>query len=83
MPGRRFLAVFLLLGLGPGCASAFRQGRSEAEQGNWDVAVARLTRAVEKDSDNIGYRIALENARIQASRMHFDLARMRDRKSVV
>jgi general secretion pathway protein D len=60
-----------------GCAArlAYHQGQEEAKRGNWDQAVARLTRAAQKDPDNIGYKIALENARIQASRMHFDLAR--------
>jgi general secretion pathway protein D len=63
--------------LGSACAGrlAYHQAQEEAKRGNWDLAVARLTRAVQKDPDNIGYRIALENARIQASRMHFDLAR--------
>jgi general secretion pathway protein D len=72
------LAVILALALsGAACAAklAYHQGQDEAKKGNWDLAVARLTRAVQKDPDNIGYRITLENARIQASRMHFDLAR--------
>jgi general secretion pathway protein D len=75
---RRFaLVVALALAVGPGCAArlAYHQGQEEAQKGNWDLAVARLTRAAQKDPDNIGYKIALENARIQASRMHFDLAR--------
>ena len=49
------------------------RGRRRRSKGNWDLAVARLTRAVQKDPDNIGYKIALENARMQASRMHYDL----------
>ena len=75
---RRFALVLVLAALaGSGCAArlAYHQGQEEAKRGNWDLAVARLTRAVQKDPDNIGYKIALENARIQASRMHFDLAR--------
>ena len=43
--------------------------------GDWDLAVARYTRALEKDPNNIGYKIALENARLQASRLHYDAAR--------
>jgi general secretion pathway protein D len=60
-----------------GCAAhlAYRQGQSASEMGDWDLAVARYTRALEKDSDNIGYKIALENARLQASRLHYDAAR--------
>jgi general secretion pathway protein D len=57
-----------------GCAAhwAYRQGQGEARKGNWDLAVARFTRALQKDPDNIGYKIALENARIQASRQHYE-----------
>ena len=60
-----------------GCAArwANRQGHEAAEMGDWDLAVARYTRALEKDPDNIGYKIALENARLQASRLHYDAAR--------
>jgi general secretion pathway protein D len=76
---RRFALVVLLAAAlaGAGCAArlAYHQAQEEAKRGNWDLAVARLTRAVQKDPDNIGYKIALENARIQASRMHFALAR--------
>ena len=37
--------------------------------------MARYTRALEKDQKNITYKIALENARVQASRHHYDEAR--------
>jgi general secretion pathway protein D len=70
-------AVALLALAGAGCAArwAYRQGKDAAEKGDWDLAVARYTRALEKDHDNIGYKIALENARIQASRFHYDEAK--------
>ena len=74
----RRCAVILAVALaGAGCAGrlAYHQGQEEAQRGNWDMAVARLTRAAQKDPNNIGYKIALENARIQASRLHYDLAR--------
>jgi general secretion pathway protein D len=74
----RFLAVALVLSLaGSGCAarSAYRQGKKEAKKGNWDLAVARLTAALQKDPENIDYKIALENARVQASRFHHAEAR--------
>ena len=51
------------------------RAQEASEQGEWDLAVARYTRALEKDPKNIGYKIALENARIQASRYHYDEAR--------
>jgi general secretion pathway protein D len=63
--------------LAAGCASyrANRQGEKAAEQGDWDLAVARFTRALQKDPGNIGYRINLENAKVQASRFHYGEAR--------
>ncbi|HVQ30840.1 MAG TPA: hypothetical protein VMV21_14720, partial [Vicinamibacteria bacterium] len=70
-PARRLLAFLLLLSLGPGCASAYRQGKSEAEQGNWDLAVARYTKALQGDPNNIKIKVALENARVEASRFHY------------
>ena len=69
--------VLLALVFETGCAArwAYRQGQGEARKGNWDLAVARFTRALQKDPDNIGYKIALENARIQASRQHYELGK--------
>ena len=77
-PMRTVLALVLVAPLlTAGCAArwAYRQGQSASEMGDWDLAVARYTRALEKDPDNIGYKIALENARLQASRLHYDAAR--------
>src|SRR5262245_30413249 len=69
------LALLLLLELGCAAQSAFRKGNSEAKKGNWDVAVARYTKALQESPENISYKIAVENARIQASRQHLDTAR--------
>ena len=70
-------AVLLLALAGAGCAAqlAYRQGKEAAAERDWDLAVARYTRALDKDQDNIGYQIALETARVQASRMHYDEAK--------
>jgi len=77
-PWRRaaWVVVALALVFETGCAArlAYRAGQNESRKGNWDLAVARFTRALQKDSNNIGYKIALENARIQASRQHYELA---------
>lgn len=73
-PGRLgIVGVVLAALLLPACGAkwAYRQGQGEAKKGNWDLAVARLTKALDKDPDNIGYKIALENARMQASRFHY------------
>jgi general secretion pathway protein D len=74
---RRLVAVVVLALAGPGCAAhwAYRQGQEASDKGDWDLAVARYTRALEKDPRNIRYKIALENARIQASRYHYDEAK--------
>jgi len=71
------VAVLAVALLSQGCAAkwAYRQGKNEAEKGNWDLAVARLTKALQKDPKNIGYKIALEETRIQASRFHYTEAR--------
>jgi len=74
--GRLALLLALVLATS-GCAArwAYRQGRGEAQKGNWDLAVARFTRALQRDRDNIAYKIALEDARVQASRQHYQTAR--------
>ncbi len=68
----RGTALLLMAVLLSGCGArwAYRQGQTEAKRGNWDMAVARLTRALQKDPDNIKFRIALENARVRASQQH-------------
>ena len=74
---RASLVVLLALLFQAGCASssAYHQGKSEGQKGNWDLAVARFTKALAGSPDNISYKIALENARVQASRQHADEAR--------
>ncbi len=74
----RLVTVLLLPALaGAGCGArwAYRQGQEARDKGDWDLAVARYTRALGKDPSNITYKIALENARVQASRLHYDQAR--------
>lgn len=75
---RRLAAAAALAAFtGAGCAAqwAYRQGQGAGDKGDWDLAVARYTRALEKDPRNIRYKIALESARIQASRLHYDEAK--------
>jgi general secretion pathway protein D len=69
--------ILALAVLASGCAAgnAYRRGQREARNGNWDMAVAKLTLALQKDPENIGYKMALENARVQASRFHYGEAR--------
>src|SRR5215475_10358926 len=75
---RRVGGAVALLSLGlfaSACASAYRAGQREAEHGNWDLAVAKFTQALQKDPENIRYKLSLENARIQASRFHYEEAK--------
>ena len=74
---RLLAAVVVLAVAGAGCAAhwAHRQGQEATDKGDWDLAVARYTRALDKDPKNIRYKIALENARVQASRFHYDEAK--------
>src|SRR4029079_4834640 len=73
----RGLLLVLTAGALTGCGSrwAYRQAQAEAREVNWDMAVARLTRALQKDPENIRFRIALDQARVQASRQHAELGR--------
>ncbi|HVO10424.1 MAG TPA: cohesin domain-containing protein [Vicinamibacteria bacterium] len=73
----RLGAALVALLLGSGCAArwAYRQGQEARDRGEWDLAVARYTKAADKDPNNIAYKIALETAKVQASRVHYDLAR--------
>ena len=59
------------------CAAgnAYRGGQRFSEKGDWDMAVARFTKALTESPKNLKYKIALENAKIQASRFHTDKAR--------
>lgn len=67
--------IVAALSAGCGASRAYRGGQKHSERGDWDLAVARYTRALEASPRNIKYKIALENAKIQASRMHTDKAR--------
>jgi general secretion pathway protein D len=70
-------ALALLLVASVGCASgnAYRRGQNAAKKGDWDAAVAGLTKASDLQPRNIAYKIALENARIRASRYHYEEAK--------
>jgi general secretion pathway protein D len=73
------LVGLLACTLGVGCAARrdYREARVAARHGDWDLAVARLMRAVERDPNNIRYRMELEDARTRASRAHAEKAHKR------
>ncbi len=75
---RRLAALLALALLAAACAGgrrAYKQGVKEGKRGNWDMAVARITKAADAEPDNLEYRIALDHARAQASRAHSEKAK--------
>src|SRR5687767_184523 len=75
-------ALVLAIALLTGCAAgrAFRRGESRARVGDWDAAVTYYRTAVQANPDRAEYRIALERAMLNASRVHFDNARALEAK---
>ena len=82
---RRLTKVFALVlatAMLTGCAAgqAFSRGEDRAKVGDWDSAVTYYRTAVQADPDRPEYRIALERAMLNASRVHFDNARALEAK---
>jgi general secretion pathway protein D len=75
-------ALILAITFFTGCAAgrAFRRGEGRARVGDWDAAVTYYRTAVQADPDRAEYRIALERAMLNASRLHFDNARALEAK---
>ena len=55
-------------------SKAYRHGSAAADANDWDQAVAQFTRALQASPNKPEYRIALERATINASRVHFSRA---------
>jgi general secretion pathway protein D len=57
-----------------GCVSfnAYQRGLTAERQKNWDEAVIQYEKALEIDPDNLRYRINLNRAKLEASRVHFE-----------
>jgi general secretion pathway protein D len=78
----RVSALLLALALITGCAAgrAFRRGEDRARVGDWDAAVTYYRQAMQANPGRAEYRIALERAMLNASRVHFDAARQLEAK---
>lgn len=50
---------------------AYQKGQQLSEQKNWDEAVAQYQKALDTNPSNVKYQMALENAKLEASRVHF------------
>ena len=81
-PWPRAVALLLAVALISGCTAgrAFSRGETRARVGDWDAAVTYYRAAVQADPDRAEYRIALERAMLNASRVHFDNARALETK---
>ena len=53
---------------------AFRRGEDAARRADWDAAVVHYREAVQSDPDRPEFKIALERAMLQASRVHLQAA---------
>ena len=66
--------MFVLLIFASGCVSyrAYEKGRELQTMKKWDEAVEQYSKALEMDPENQKYVAALMNARLEASRAHFE-----------
>ena len=73
----RLLGVVLVGGVLAGCATGntFQRGEEAGFAGDWDAAVEYHQRALQEDPGNAVYRIGLERAMLNASRVHLFRAR--------
>lgn len=75
---KRFLMMLLVAALAAGCGAgrSYSRGEQAARAGDWDSAVDHYRRALTEHPERSDYRIALERAMINASRVHLDQARL-------
>jgi general secretion pathway protein D len=65
------LLMFVLL---TSCAghNAYQKARDAEKTKNWDTAVVEYEKALDVDPDNTQYKVSLDRARREASRVHFE-----------
>jgi general secretion pathway protein D len=71
---RTLTGLFVLMIFASGCVSyrAYERGRELQTMKKWDEAVEQYAKALEMDPQNQKYVAALMNARLEASRAHFE-----------
>ncbi len=71
---KAFTATVLMLLTFASCGSysAYHKARTAEHTKDWDVAVMQYEKALEIDPTNRQYRIALDRARRESSRLHFE-----------
>ncbi|MEO8218159.1 MAG: secretin N-terminal domain-containing protein, partial [Acidobacteriota bacterium] len=70
----RTAAIILLIVPVLSCTSyrSYKQASEFEQQKDWDKAVIEYEKALEVDPANLKYRMALQNAKMEASRLHFE-----------
>ena len=51
---------------------SYKQATEFEQQKDWDKAVIEYEKALEVDPNNLKFTMALQNAKMEASRMHFE-----------
>src|SRR5712691_9599004 len=71
---RAALATTIVMALLSSCASftAYEKARTAEQSKQWDTAVEQYEKALTIDPDNDRYRLALQRARREAGREHFE-----------
>src|SRR5207248_753563 len=71
---KRLITFLAITALSAACASynAFERGRTAEKGKNWDEAVLEYEKALDVDPDNMRYRVFLQRAKLEASRVHFE-----------
>ena len=71
---KAFTATVLLSLTLLSCASynAYQKAKTAETQKDWDVAVTEYEKALDIDPDNRGYQLALDRAKRESSRAHFE-----------
>jgi general secretion pathway protein D len=74
----RLAAVLMMAVVLAGCAAsrAFNRGNEAAQLNEWDVAIEQYRQALQREPDNVTYRIALQRALTSASRYWAEQARI-------
>jgi general secretion pathway protein D len=68
--------MVLAIAVAAGCSASktFNKGEQASRAGDWDAAVTLYEQAVEANPNEATYKIALDRAKIAASRMHLEKA---------
>ena len=74
----KVVAVLAMAAVLAGCAAsrAFNRGNDAAQANEWDIAIEQYRQALQRDPNNVTYRIALQRALVNASDYWSEQARI-------